>query len=77
MAMLGSTIPFPPTRADRQRTSDPRASIEERYASKAAYLERVREVTRRLIASRYVLADDLEAIVDRASRVWDWVHNPG
>jgi hypothetical protein len=76
MAMLGSTIPFPLTRADRQRTSDPRASIEERYASKAAYLERVREVTRRLIASRYVLADDLEAIVDRASRVWDWVHDP-
>ena len=76
MAMMGSTVPFPLTRADRQRTGDPRASIEERYGSKAAYLERVRDVTRKLIASRYVLAEDLESVVDRASRVWDWVHDP-
>jgi hypothetical protein len=77
MAMMGSTVPFAQTRADRQRTGDPRLSIEERYASKAAYLERVREVTRKLIASRHVLAEDLEGIVDRASRAWDWVHDAG
>ena len=40
----------------------------------AAYLERVREATRALIAVRHVLADDLEPIVERAGRVWDFLH---
>jgi hypothetical protein len=74
MSMNGSTLPFPLTRADRERTADQRLSIAERYASKAAYLERVREATRKLIAERYVLAEDLEAVLDRAGRLWDWIH---
>jgi hypothetical protein len=74
MSMNGSTLPFPLTKADRERTGDPRASIAERYASKAAYLEKVRETTRKLIADRHVLPEDLEAIVERAGRRWDWVH---
>jgi hypothetical protein len=74
MSMMGSTLPFALTQAERERSGDPRRSIAERYASKAAYLERVRDATRELIRSRYVLAEDLEPIVDRASRVWDWVH---
>ncbi|MGZ8156195.1 MAG: alpha/beta hydrolase domain-containing protein [Burkholderiales bacterium] len=76
MSMMGSTLPFAATRADRERTKDPRTSIEERYGSKTAYLEQVREATRKLIASRHVLAEDLESIVDRAGRVWDWVREP-
>jgi len=74
MSMNGSTLPFPFTRADRERTGDPRLSIAERYASKAAYLERVRETTRKSIAARHLLAEDLEAVVDRADRLWDWIH---
>jgi hypothetical protein len=74
MSMNGSTLRFPLTREERGRTGDPRLSIAERYASKAAYLEQVREKTRKLIADRHVLAEDLEAIVDRAGRRWDWVH---
>ena len=38
MSMMGSTLPFALTRAERERSGDPRMSIEERYASKAAYL---------------------------------------
>ena len=74
MSMMGSTLPFPLTRADRERTRDPRPSIAERYPSRSAYLERVREATRKLIAARHVLAEDLEGIVDRAGRRWDWIH---
>ena len=77
MSMNGSTLPFALTRADRERTGDPRLSIAERYASKVAYLERVREATRKLIAERYALAEDLEAVLDRAGRLWDWIHSPG
>lgn len=74
MQMLGSTLPFPRTRAERERSGDPRPSIEERYPSRAAYLDRVREATQKLVAARHVLAEDVEAIVLRAGRLWDWVH---
>jgi hypothetical protein len=74
MSMNGSTLPFPLTQAERERSRDPRISIAERYPSKAAYVERVREVTRKLIAARHVLPEDLEPIVDRAGRLWDWIH---
>lgn len=73
MLMMGSTLPFARTSAERARTGDPRASIAERYASKADYLNRVREAVQELIASRHVLAEDLEAIVERAGKCWDWI----
>ena len=74
MSMMGSTLPFALTRAERTRSGDPRASIEERYPSREAYLERVRESARKLVAARYVLAEDIEAIVERAGRLWDFAH---
>lgn len=74
MSMMGSTLPFALTREERERTQDPRPSIAERYSSRAACLEKVRETTRKLIADRHVLAEDLEGIVDRAGRRWDWIH---
>jgi hypothetical protein len=35
----------------------------------------VREVTQKAIAARHVLAEDLDAILDRAGRLWDLVHS--
>ena len=43
MSMMGSTLPFPLTRDERERTRDPRPSIQERYGDRAGYLARVRE----------------------------------
>jgi len=74
MAMMGSTLPFALTRAERSRTGDPRLSIEERYPSRKAYLDKARETTQQLVAARHVLAEDVEGIVERAGRLWDWVH---
>ena len=74
MSMMGSTLPLPLTRADRERSGDPRVSGAERYPSRGAYLERVREATRKMIAERHVLGEDLEAIVERAGERWDWIH---
>ena len=74
MSMNGSTLRFPLTREERERTRDPRRSIEERYPSRAAYLDEVRRTTRELVANRHVLAEDLEAIVERAGKRWDWIH---
>ena len=73
MSMLGSTLPFPLTRAARQASGDPRVSIEERYASRAAYLARVRDSATRLVAERLMLAEDVDAVIERAGRLWDFI----
>ena len=68
MSLMGATIPFPATRAEREAKGDPRRSIEERYPDKAGYLEQVRREAQRLVDAGYLLAEDLEPVVDRASR---------
>jgi hypothetical protein len=73
MSMLGSTLPFAVTRAGREASGDPRASIEERYGSRTAYLARAREAASRLVAERHMLAEDVDAVVERAGRLWDFI----
>ena len=73
MSMLGSTVPFALTRAAREASGDPRPSIEERYASRAAYLARAREAAVRLVAERHMLAEDADAVVERAGQLWDFI----
>jgi hypothetical protein len=72
MVNSGGYIPFAATRAEREKARDPRLSIEERYAGRADYLGKVTEVAKRLAAERYVLERDLPAIIDAASKHWDW-----
>jgi hypothetical protein len=69
----GATLPFPKTREDRVRTGETRLSIEERYPSRAAYLERVRKAALDLVAARYLLEEDVELSVTLAARTWDWL----
>jgi hypothetical protein len=73
MSMMGSTLPFAVTRTAREVSGDPRPSIEERYASRAAYLARAREAALRLVAERHMLAEDVDAVVERAGRLWDFI----
>jgi NACalpha-BTF3-like transcription factor len=68
---MGSTIPFPATREGRAAKSDPRRSIEERYPSRARYLEQVRHEAQRLVDEGYLLAEDLELVVGQASRRYE------
>jgi hypothetical protein len=74
MQMMGSTFPFARTRAEREKSGDPRLSIAERHASRTAYLEAVRAAAQKLVAARQVLAEDIDAIVERAERRWDYIH---
>lgn len=71
LSMLGATIFFAPTRAARERTSDSRLSIEERYPSREAYLRRVRDEALTLVAQRYVLPEDVERVVDSCAERYD------
>jgi hypothetical protein len=69
---LGSYIPFPRTRAERAASGDPRPSIEERYRSVDDYVQRVRTASMELISQRYMLEEDLERVLARAKRHWDY-----
>jgi hypothetical protein len=69
--MHGSTLPFPRTRQERERTGEARLSIAERYASKAAYLELVKKAAEALITARYLRPEDLPAVITRAAQRYD------
>jgi hypothetical protein len=71
MSMMGSTLPFARTRAERERAGDPRLSIAERYGSRAAYLDAVRAAARALVAARHLLEEDVDRVVERAGQQWD------
>lgn len=71
LSMLGSTIFFTPTRVARERDDDPRLSIEERYPSREAYLQRVRHEALGLVAQRYLLDEDIGLVVDSCARRYD------
>jgi len=74
--LRGSTIPFPATQAERAGSGDPRLSIEERYASKAAYLELFKQAAEELAGQRYLLEEDLESMVSQAAQHYDLMANP-
>jgi Alpha/beta hydrolase domain len=69
--LLGSYVPFASTKAERERTHDPRLSIEERYPSREQYLKQVQDAAASLVKDGYVLADDVPAIVKHAGDHWD------
>jgi hypothetical protein len=71
LVFAGATIPFARTRADRLASGDPRPSIEERYPSRAEYLERVREAAGALARAGYLLEEDIALSLAAASRLWD------
>ena len=76
IAMAGSYIPFAKTRGDRDKSHDPRLSVEERYGSRAEYVRRVEAVANKLVQDRYLLQEDVAAIVQAAGQHWDWTMAP-
>ena len=76
IAMAGSFIPFARTRAEREKSGDPRLSIAERYSGRADYLRRVEEAAQGLARDRYLLEEHVRPIVDAAGQHWDWMMSP-
>ena len=72
---MGSTVPFTFTRQERQDTSDPRPSVEERYASKEDYLDRVEGVARDLVSEGYMLDEDVPKVGQMAGERYDLVES--
>lgn len=76
-SMVGSYIPFPRTRAEREARKDPRPSIMERYAGRDEYLGRVAQAGLGLIEDGLMLPRDLPAVVANAAKHWDYLMNDG
>jgi hypothetical protein len=69
--MHGSTLPFAVTLRERLDNGDPRLSIEERYPSRAIYLQQVKKAAEGLIAGRYLRAADLDRVLQAAAERYD------
>ena len=67
----GQFIPFPKTQADRLATGDPRLSAEERYGSYGNYSFQVAVAVKKMIANRYLLAEDGVAVLNDCKYGWD------
>jgi hypothetical protein len=72
LSMAGSYIPFAKTKAEREKSGDPRPSIEERYPSRDAYLKAVEDAAKKLAADRYLLQEDVQPVVKAAGQHWDY-----
>ena len=70
--LAGWTLPLPATQAERESTSDPRASIEERYTNREDYLEQVTRAATDLAAEGYLLEEDIPEVVELAGRKYDY-----
>ena len=69
--LAGWVLALPATREDREASSDPRASIEERYRDRDEYLSHVREAAAALVDERYMLQEDVDGVVRQAAERYD------
>ncbi|WP_363350447.1 alpha/beta hydrolase domain-containing protein [Methylocystis echinoides] len=64
----GAALPFPATKAEREKTGDPRASLVERYGSRAYFVATMRVVADKLVRERLLLKEDADAYVAAAKQ---------
>lgn len=69
---IGSYLPLPRTRADREKTGDPRRSIAERYTSLEDYLGRIALAAVTLVKEQFLLGEDVPAVIERARAHYQW-----
>ena len=72
-SMQGSFIPLARTRVERDRTRDPRPSVEERYQGREQYLAKIAEAANDLVAKGFLLEHDVPRIIEQAGTRWDYV----
>ena len=65
-SISGTYLPFAKDAAERARRNDPRASIAERYQTKAAYVEQFAAAGRALRDDGFLLEEDLVRLIDRS-----------
>jgi len=69
---IGSYIPFPRTKAERDRAADPRLSIEERYRNRDEYVGKFAAAALDLVDRGYLLQEDVADLLKHAVEHYDW-----
>ena len=71
---LGQFIPFAASKAERMAAGDPRPSIEERYPTRADYVNAVSDAAASLVRQRFLLIEDydrmVQAAIDKGTELW-------
>jgi hypothetical protein len=73
LSFLGSWIPLAKTEEERKKAGDPRLSIAERYASREEYMSKFEQAAKKLVEQRFLLQEDLPAILERGRLEWKTV----
>lgn len=68
LSLRGSFLPFEFTKANREKSDDPRPSIAERYSSLADYLQQLRTECKKQQEGGYLLQEDAARIIARQKR---------
>jgi len=71
LSFLGSFLPFARNASEREKSGDPRPSVAERYGSREEYLGKFAEAAMNLIKDRFLLREDLAAVLERGEREWN------
>ena len=69
---IGSYIPFARTKSERDRTGDPRLSIEERYRDRDEYVGKFAASALDLVDRGYLLPEDVADLLKHAVEHYDW-----
>jgi len=71
LSFLGSFIPFARDASEREKSGDLRPSVAERYVSREEYMGKFAEAAMNLIKERFLLREDLPAVLERGQREWN------
>jgi hypothetical protein len=64
----GQYIPFTKTKEEREKSGDPRLSVEERYKDQADYVQKISQAARSLVDERLLLQEDAERLIGEAAK---------
>lgn len=73
VSFLGSWFPFAKIRYTAEEAGDSRPPIDERYKSRAEYLQKFSDAASKLATERFLLQEDVDALVKRGGDEWDFV----
>jgi hypothetical protein len=71
LSFLGSFLPFAGNASQREKSGDPRPSVAERYVSREEYIGKFAGAAMNLIKDRFLLREDLAAVLERGQREWN------
>ncbi|MDB5341032.1 MAG: hypothetical protein JWN70_6651 [Planctomycetaceae bacterium] len=63
VSLGGAYIPFALTKKEREKSGDPRLSLEERYGSLRGYIDQLEARCRDMVKQGYLVADDIPTII--------------